>query len=192
MRCRFFFHFPYTKYLCSLTLYLQLIPNFLLAESSLSNGELPARLNKWSDSSLDKASSYPTFLRQNEFLKFKITYLGIIGGYSTLEVIHDQKDKNIIHLKLKAWTTPFVSKIYTLKMNLHSIVEKDSLQTLYYSEYKLERKRLSQHKIIVYPEKKQFNFYRNLEKTKPDDIINFTNRGYDTVASFYLSRCVDF
>ena len=140
-------------------------------------------------SSLSPASP---FLQQDEFLKFKITYLGIIGGYSTLEVIHDRENKKIIHLKLRAWTTPFVSAFYTLKMDLHSIVEKENLHTLHYTEYKIEKKNIYQHKIIVEPSKKQFNFYRELTKTEPDKTIVFTNRGYDTVASFYLSRLADF
>ena len=134
------------------------------------------------------------FLQGDEYLKFKITYLGIVGGYSTLEVKHgtNNNGKAVIHLHLKAWTTPFVSIFYTLKLNLHSIVEKESLKSIYYTEDKLEKKRVYQHKIIVYPPENRFNFYDNLVRTNANATIFYTNRGYDVVASFYLSRCVDF
>ena len=138
--------------------------------------------------------TFPHFLQRDEFLKFKVTYLGITGGYSTLEVIHDvnSKGKEVIHFKLKAWTTPFISAFYKLDLDLHSIVEKENLQTLYYTEYKLEKKKTYQHKMLVFPQKNHFHFYRNITNAQPDAVVPFAQRGYDVVASFYLSRCADF
>ena len=131
------------------------------------------------------------FLKQGEYLKFKVSYLGVTGGYGVLETIPDP-DNNRVYFHIRAWTTPFVSTIYTLLLDNKSITQSDTLHTLYYKEDKIERNLIRPNTITVFPQKRQFVFAKNLNTTPPlKKTVHYTNRGYDVIASFYLTRCLD-
>jgi Protein of unknown function (DUF3108) len=134
------------------------------------------------------------FRLYGENLKFKITYLGFTGGYA--QMITDVPNKkteynqDTIKFTLKASTTPFVSAIYKLVMENVSICNANTLNSLYYKEFKIENKTTYDNSITFNAKEKnyQLNYTRN--NKKKISFHPFPNPGYDIISSFYLARCI--
>ena len=134
-----------------------------------------------------------SFFHQYEYLKFKIKYLGITAGYITMEVEHEEGkngEKRMI-FNIQGATTPFVSRFYRLEIDYCSMVDFQTLYTLDYSSYRIEKDRVYQNRLIVYPSRYEWDYYRNLGDDEPFETVKFKDRGFDVVASFYISRCVN-
>ena len=88
-----------------------------------------AFVNQNKESNLNKVQQ-PYFIMTNERLRFKVSYLGLVGGYADMHTESFPEKKNVC-ITLKAKTVQWVEKIYKLDMTLTSISKKSTLSTLF-------------------------------------------------------------
>ena len=149
----------------------------------------------------------PSFLIQDEKLVFKVYGLGVYAGKAIMSVTHNNKTNNTIlthntaylsknnnhftTFNLKAYTGAFASLFYKLDINLKSYAHPYTLYTIGYMENKIEKQKISKHKLLIYPELLKNEYYLKLESTNPDKIVNVEKNGFDLVSSLFLARCLE-
>lgn len=171
------------KISCLLIIFIALLSNFTIAKEKELTPLGPIK----------KIGAMP-FREKPEMLTFKISYLGLVGGYAQMSTVPNVlpppelnlPTNNYIEFMMTAWTTPFVSKMYNLNMRLLSYSLSENFYCRYYKEDRQEKNHYKYHTLNFFPEKKTIKYKW---KEKPIKLITYLQDGFDVVASFYIFRC---
>ena len=136
-----------------------------------------------------QANEKPYFIRQNEDLVFKVSYLGIVGGYASLHSKSTLGSSNVSFI-MKAETAPWVESLYTLDMTLTSISKKNRLETIFYEENRFENNRLFYHRLEFYLSKGFFHYSENMNEGETE-VFPLLVESLNVVSSFYYTRSLD-
>ncbi len=131
----------------------------------------------------------PYFIKKNENLVFKVSYLGIIGGYASLHSKSTSASSRVSFI-MKAKTVPWVENLYTLNMTLTSISKKNRFETIFYEENRFENKRLFYHRLEFYLSKGFFHYSKNMNEKKKE-VLPLLVESLNVVSSFYYTRSLD-
>ena len=142
---------------------------------------------------LNELETTPPFLKNGEKLKFKITYLGITGGYADFLV--KKINNNKVKLELRAYTEEWTKALYTLDLSHVSYVERNNFQILKHVEIKNENDRYYNSVQFFFPNE---NYYviteRNKEKVYKNRKIDYskiersTAGGLSIIGAFFYMR----
>ncbi len=142
---------------------------------------------------LDDLETTPPFLENGEKLKFKVTYLGVTGGYADFVAKQIKNDK--VKLELRAYTEDWTKALYTLDLSHVSYVEKNNFQILKHVEIKNENDRYYNSVQFFYPDENYFVLKeRNRDKVYNAKKINyaeaneFITGGLSIVGAFFYMR----
>ena len=142
---------------------------------------------------LNDLETTPPFLKNGEKLKFKVTYLGITGGYADFLV--KKVNNNKVKLELRAYTEEWTKALYTLDLSHVSYVESNNFQILKHVEIKNENDRYYNSVQFFFPNE---NYYvlteRNKEKVHKNRKIDYstiarsTAGGLSIIGAFFYMR----
>ncbi len=135
-----------------------------------------------------KFETEPPFLKNGERLKFKVSYLGIIGGYA--EFSFKDLINNIVRMELTAKTEEWTKNVYTLNLSHVSYAKKDNFQILKHIEVKNENNRYYNGVQFFYPQDKYFIFSdRDRERIFKRIKVEYPyDWGLSIVGAFYYMR----
>lgn len=133
------------------------------------------------------------FRHNPEKLLFNVTYLGILGGYATMESTQGVNESGAPTqtFVLRAWTTPFVSMLYKLEMNLTAKVHPETLKTYWYNEDRHENQRHYFHIMDFAPDGKSYGYGTLRNGGTNYDKSDCPEPYHDVVTSFFVARCLD-
>lgn len=129
------------------------------------------------------------FQVNGEELKFEVSYLGIVGGYSSFKTT-PIPSKKVIKFEVRAYTIPWVEKIFRLRLYMTSYSDERNFQTIQYSESRQENKRYYYNiQRFFIPEKYYiFSDKRGLEEERVVKVSYTNDGGISVIGAFHYGR----
>ena len=129
------------------------------------------------------------FLKAKESLLYKVTYLGLLGGYATIET-DPVKNTNEVQIILKAKSSSWIKNIYELNLDVKSVSRKSNFATLYYEEDRFEHKRYYYQRMQFLPEKKVIHYYKQKNDKLPE-VAHYQYEALNILSALHLTRTLD-